>query len=211
MLMARKTWFIAAALAAVSWHGAVACQGKRMVYRDEFKTFDSAWGEDDNASVSGGRLLLQEPAGQGSFADHLLNQSNVYHDIDECITVEFTRTTDPNGASAGLAFWGTDDSHYYMLVVSPTGQYIVLRKVAAFRNLVPIGWTRSAALRQGLNAPNELEVVTHGNRATLIINGVQVDQLEGDPPASGSLTGVYWAVQSDRTTLVEFSNFRIMK
>jgi len=199
------------ALAALAFEGASACQGKRMVYQDRFNSFDAAWGDDDNASVSGGHLVLQVPPGKDGFADHLMNQSKTYGDIDECITVQFTHASDLDGASAGLVFWGTDDTHYYMLVINPTGQFIVLRKVAPYKNLVPIEWTASSALRQGLNVPNEIEVITRGTNATLLLNGVQVDALDGDPPTGGSRIGVYWAVQSDRTTVTEFSNLRVMK
>jgi hypothetical protein len=210
MQMSLRALFLGAVLAALSLQGAAACQGSRMVFQDRFNNLDPAWGNDDNATASGGRLVLQVPQGNGGFADHLLNQSNVYGDIDECITVRFTQSTDQAGSSAGLVFWGADDSHYYMLVVTPIGQFIAMRKVADNRNLVPISWTPTSAVHQGLNATNELEVITQGNQANLFVNGVKVGQLTGQPPETGSLVGVYWSTLNDRNVVVEFSDLRVM-
>jgi hypothetical protein len=211
MRMPLKALLLGAVLAAISLHGTLACQGKRMVFEDRFNTLADAWGRDDNVSVSGGTLRVQAPLIGGNLADHLLNQSNVYTDIDECITVQFIGADDLGSASAGLAFWGTDDDHYYMLVVDPTGDFIVMHKVAAQRNLIPIGWTQNSAIRQGLNAGNELEVITNGNHASLFINGVLVNELDGEAPPSGSLVGVYWAVQPNHNMAAAFSDLKVMK
>jgi len=208
--MSLRALLLTLAVAAFSTHGALACQGSKMLFQDRFNTLDPAWGNDDNASASGGRLLLRAPAGSSAFADHLLNQTNVYTDVDECITVRFSSTKDQAGTSAGIVFWGTDDSHDYMLVITPIGQFIVMRKVADMRNLVPIGWTPSSAVRQGLGVPNEIEVITRGNQAMLYINGTKVGQISGQPPESGSLIGVYWSVPSDPNVLIEFSDLKVM-
>ena len=211
MRLSLRALLLGAVLAAISSHGTLACQGKRMVFEDRFNTLTDAWGRDDNVSVSGGRLRVRAPLVGGDLADHMLNQSNVYVDVDQCIIVQFSNADDPSSASAGLAFWGADDDHYYMLVVDPTGDYIVMHKVAAHRNLIPVGWTKSSAIRQGLNVGNELEVVTNGNRASLFINGVLVNELDGEAPPSGALVGVYWAVQPSHTMAAEFSDLKVMK
>jgi hypothetical protein len=214
--MSIRALLLGVALAATTLHAALACQGTKVLFQDRFKSLGSAWvrdgARDENASASGGRLRVHVPISGGDLADHLLHQSKVFGNVDECITLQFTAADDPSSASAGIAFWGMDDNHYYMLVISPTGQYIVMRKVAAFRNLWPIGWTSTSALRQGLYASNELEIITQGNRAVFYINGVQVNELdEGEPPASGSLVGVYWATQPNHNMQAEFSDLKVMR
>jgi hypothetical protein len=211
--MLRKT-YLAAGLAglaiALSVNAAEACQGSKVLFEDKFAAaLDPAWGTDEHASAGGGKLTLG--TGDQGWSQHLLNQANTYDDASFCATVAFPAIKDLGSAMGGVIFWGTDDDHYWMLVVSPIGQYTVEHKVASGRILQPVRWTENPAVAKGVGQKYDLEVQTKGNQATVFINGTKLGQVSGQPPDGGSMTGVYWSLPNETDSKIEVSDLKVMK
>jgi hypothetical protein len=200
---------LAGVLVALSVTAAQACQGSKVLFEDKFTSLGSSWGQDDQASAADGKLSLKS-IDQG-WTSHLLNQSNAYGDASYCATVNFPVVKDLNSAAAGMIFWGTDDDHYWALIVSPEGSFAVEHKVAASRMLQPVRWTANPVVKAGAGQKYDLEIQTKGNQATVFVNGTKLTEVTGEPPDGGSLTGVYWSLPAESTALTEVTNFKVMK
>ena len=51
--------------------------------------------------------------------------------------------------------------------------------------------TMSDAIKKGIGAVNELQVVLNNNTGLFYINGVQVREFRGQPPKNGGAIGLY--------------------
>jgi hypothetical protein len=201
---------LAGGLIALSLNTAEACVGSKALYDEKFAELDPGWSPlDDHASAAGGKLTIKAAPDQ-IWASHLINQANVFGDANYCGTVVFPTIKDFNNGELGLIFWGLDDDHYWMLVVSPIGQFSVQHKVASGRILVPVRWTSNPAIKQGAGVSYDLEIRVKGNTATVFVNGAQVGQVTGQPPDGGSLTGVYWSLPAEADASIEFTNLKVM-
>lgn len=196
---------------ALAVNSAEACQGSKVLFEDKFAALDPAWGTDQHAAAGGGKLTLTTDSGPDGWTSHILNQANTYEDASFCATVAFPVIKDLGSAIGGLVFWGTDDDHYWMLAVSPIGQYTVEHKVAPNRLLQPVRWTENPVVTKGAGQHYDLEIQTKGGTATVFINGTKLGQVNGQPPDGGSLTGVYWSLPSEADSKVEFTNLKVMK
>jgi len=185
---------------------AQACKGTHAVFEDKFATLDPAWGNNDNGSAANNALTVKLPP-----FTVFLNQANVYNDGDFCVTLNFTQITDPASTQAGVVFWGTDPSAYWVFNIAPNGFYEVLRKLNNNgRWLYPISFRTTPAVKQGANQANEVEVVTKGNQATLYINGTLISTITGQPPDGGSLTGIYAGAGDNAPAVLQATDFRVL-
>jgi hypothetical protein len=201
---------LAGLVAALSINSAEACQGSKVLFEEKFAgPLDASWGTDDHAAAAGGKLTLTT-ADQG-WTSHILNQGTTFEDASYCATVAFPVIKDVGSAIGGLVFWGTDDDHYWMLAVSPIGQYTLEHKVAPNRLLQPVRWTENPVVTKGAGQKYDLEVQTKGNQATFFVNGTKLGQVSGQPPDGGSLTGVYWSLPNEPDSKVEFTSLKVMK
>jgi hypothetical protein len=181
----------------------------KVLFEDKFAALDPSWGTDDHAAAADGKLTLTT-ADQG-WTSHILNQGTTFGDASYCATVAFPAVKDVGSAIAGIVFWGTDDDHYWMLAVSPIGQFTVEHKVAANRLLQPVRWTENPAVAKGAGNHYDLEIQTKGNQATVFVNGTKLGQVSGEPPDGGSLTGVYWSLPAEADSRIEVTALKVMK
>jgi hypothetical protein len=203
----RLTYGLAMLIAATAAQSALACQGGgKVAFEDKFAKLDTGWSQDQNVTVTGGKLVAKAPDSNG---DHILYQANVFPESDLCVTQSFAATPDPTNAVAGIIFWAVDDSHYYVLEISADGSWAVARKLTDTRWILPIKWGPNPQVKKGLNTANELEVLTKGPLATLFINGTKVGEVTGQPPDGGQLIGVFWQGVNGGETRVEYTNVKI--
>jgi hypothetical protein len=212
--MLRKSYLacgLASLAVALSIGSAEACQGSKVLFEEKFASLDSAWGTDQHAAAAGGKLTLTTDSGPDGWTSHILNQADTYQDVSYCATAAFPVIKDVGNAIMGLIFWGTDDDHYWMLAVSPIGQYSIQHKVAPNRILQPVRWTENPAVAKGAGQKYDLEVQTKGGQATVFVNGAKLGQVSGQPPDGGSLTGVYWSLPNETDSKIEVTGLKVMK
>jgi hypothetical protein len=187
----------------------LACKGSQVLLEDNFATLDPAWGDvNANLSVANGKLVVQ-PEINSSYV--LLNQANIFEDIDACVRLTQVKSDDPT-YSAGLIFWAKDSSDYYYFLVTSDGWYAVKRWVNQ-RSLSPVPWRESPAINKGLGQTNQLRVVTKGTQATLYVNDTELVSFKGQPPQGGGFVGVI-AFSSEKATnknVWEFSELKVTK
>lgn len=183
--------------------GVLACKGSQVLFEDNFTTMDPAWGEpNDKQSVADSKLVIKPEAGK---IWSVINQANLFEDMDACIKVRIAKTDDPSWGG-GLIFWAKGYDNYYYLLVNGEGWFAVRRWVNS-RSLDPVPWRENAAIKKGVGETNQLRVVTSGNQATVYINDTQVVTFKGQPPQGGSFIGVL----GNSPSVWEFSELKITK
>ncbi|MBL9094419.1 MAG: hypothetical protein JNL96_24570 [Planctomycetaceae bacterium] len=180
---------LVAAVAGVCLASSVAFAEEKVgetLFKEDFAVLDPGWGAaSDRQRVEGNRLILS-PMSNSSY--RTLYQGDVYSDIDA--RAEVALAQGPESNPGGLIFWAADGEHYYVAVVTGDGRFGVMRMVGG-RWLYPVQFQKSEALKTGLNAVNEVRIVTHGNTATMYGNGKELVAFTGHPTTSENLIGFF--------------------
>jgi hypothetical protein len=159
-----------------------------VLFADDFVLFDSSFGEPTAAvSVADNQLVVKLDKQQWY---RLPYQSMIYNDVDATVRVQMPSAAAPTGAGLGLMFWTSDFANSYVFEISDHGTYAV-RRITPDLNITHISWRTSDAINTQPGAWNELRVVTHGDRATVFINGQELATLRGRVPQGGSLVGLF--------------------
>jgi hypothetical protein len=159
-----------------------------VLFADDFAVFDSSFGEPTaSVSVADHALVVKLDKQQWY---RLPYQSMIYDDVDATVRVQMPTANAPTGVGLGLMFWTSDYSNSYVFEISDHGTYAV-RRITPDLNITHISWRTSDAINTQAGAWNELRVVTHGDRATVFINGQELATLRGRMPQGGSLVGLF--------------------
>jgi hypothetical protein len=175
--------------------------GAKVLFEDNFTTFDPAWGEaSDIVNVKDGKMFIS-PKNKTQL---VLNQANLLpNDLEASVTITFIQSDAP--VSGSLVFWAKDRGDFYNLNINPNGRFAVSHWLG--RWLEPVSWRASDALKKGVGAVNQVKLVTKGNRGTVFFNGKEVISFSGQPPQGGGLIGFY--VDSGGVNSVTFSDFKV--
>jgi hypothetical protein len=178
--------------AAVVW---AAEQAGPTLLKEDFSVLDPGWGVPSAMQrVEENRLILQPEV---SRSYRTLYQGDVYGDIDARVNVSLTQG--PDIQTAGLIFWAADGDHYYAAAVTANGRFGVMRMVNG-RWLYPVQFQNSDLLKTGLNAVNEIRVVTRSDSATVSVNGKEVVTFKGHPTMPDNMIGLYADSGADACT-----------
>jgi len=136
----------------------------------------------------------------------------VFKNATVCLTVksplEITNLEDK--LHGGLAFWASDPMNFYEAAIYPNGTFGLFRRVNGESvNVLPR--TASDAIKKGVGAVNELQVVLKDNHVMLYINGVQVQEIRGQPPNDGGAVGVYAESESQQQNEWRFLNIMVVE
>lgn len=198
--------------AAVVTDAHAACDGKEVLFVDDFSKPDLSWSPRDFTAFGSKKYVVAiEP--NGTIRDwpsaHLFSEN-----YSVCVQVKLP--SDPAGAAgSGIAFWinptknQTGAMDYYMAVISPDGYYWVSRVTNGTRSPV-LDDVREPLVKTGPNDINELSVTLRGSSGTFAINGKEVGKFTGQPPKQ-SHAGITAGAPLDKKYVVEFSNFRVLR
>jgi hypothetical protein len=130
-----------------------------------------------------------------------------FTDMDASITITPQVTT---GSVAGLIFWATGPSDFFVFQVSDTGgTFGVNRRISAnggsWQTIV--AYTQNAAVKTG--AANTLRVVTQGNSVSLYINGQSIGSVPIQAPVGGGTVGFEGEGQGTQTADYVYSNLSV--
>jgi hypothetical protein len=178
---------IAAAVLAIAAHtGAFACEGKTVLFQDNFQDLQPTWGEaSDELSVANGQLVMKPEA---TYTNWLPNTAGLYDDIDMCVDVTTIQSVEADGSFGGVIFWYVDDQNFYAFDIDATGSAAVFRRQRG-RWLKQVDWQKVDSLKPGDGAVNSVRVVTVGNQASFYLNGKLFKELRGAPPDNGQQIG----------------------
>ena len=188
---------------------AATCPGN-VTYHDTFTTTGPGWNTATAASVkvtmAGGKADLSFT--QPGIGQSLQYTTNQYGDVSLCATVSAPATAKAENEAAGVTFWGSSPSAYYMFEVTVAGQFFVGSNNGT-------AWTAlfarqaNAAVAKGVGVSNTLQVTTKGNLATFFVNGTQVGTITGAPPAGGGTVGIYAESSTTSAEAIDLTDFQI--
>jgi hypothetical protein len=187
-----------------------ACMGDKVLLQDNFNTMDPNW-RFGNQNWAGNGIFLMTP--QPGTQHTAIYDGRVFGDMDACVDVVLPAGDLSPVApymihdSAGLVFWATKFPDDYEFLVSPLGMFAVIR--SSFNPTTITNWTRSPAIKPGLNQVNALRVVTKGSEATFYVNGTRLGSITGQPPGQGSKIGLVGASGPDVQSFWHFSNLKV--
>lgn len=180
------------------------------IYADNFQSYDaSAWGPIDNMSLTvnsaqGAALIL---ATNGGGANIRFNTRSFAQNINVCVSLSLAANGNTvNGG--GLIFWAADNKNYYALMITGAGTFSVFQQSNG-QWTTPVVWTTSNALKTGVNVYNELQVNLAGNNAAIVINGQQVANVTGQPPAAGNYLGLISEAGPNKGVAWMFAQFNV--
>lgn len=166
---------------------ALACEGKNLLFEDEFEQYESAWGAPNKErDVKDGRLVMTPEAGYTAWAT---NSAGLYDDMDLCVDLAIDKPSDPPNSYGGVMFWHEDNDNFYMFVLAANGEAEV-RRLQKGRWLTQVDWEKAEGAKTGKGETNTLRVVTKGKVASYYVNGKLFAEGKGAPPDSGQLIGV---------------------
>lgn len=197
---------IGLALWALAGAAAQACQGKEVLFEDNFETLEPTWGESDDAFyLEDGRLVIKPGLDEYYSA---LNTAGFYDNIDYCIRITSVHA-DPKGNSfAGVMFWATDYDNYYYALVAGDGAAGIFRRQRG-KTLTQTAWVAFDAIKTGKDAVNELRVVTVGKEASIYVNGKLFKKVRGQPPENGQEIGVRATSPKDERAIYSFDDIKV--
>jgi hypothetical protein len=166
------------------------CPGN-VVFEDDFRKMDLAWGRGDKNTF----VTPNHAFGLAAIADHLngrFNESSRYADVDICVNAFVSIAADPT-TMGGLLFWGDSDNDNYFLAITADGRFGVYHLRNSTVADKPIPLTTTSALKTGKSIPNAIEISLRGNQGTVIINGQTVGSFTGQPPTKGGYIGLQMA------------------
>lgn len=185
---------------------AFACEGKEVLFEDNFESLDPTWGEaDDSFYLQDGRLVVS-PSLDKYYA--ALNTAGVYDNIDFCVRI-YSLKADPKGNTfAGVIFWASDYDNYYYALVAGDGAVAIFRRQRG-KVLSQVDWTSFAAAKKGDDVVNNLRVVTVGKQARIYVNGQLFREVTGQPPPNGQQIGVRAISSKDLKAVYAFDDIKI--
>jgi hypothetical protein len=148
-------------------------------------------------------------------ADHLSTQallSSAEPNLGFCAELEMLATPAPSDSGVGVVFWavGTTNEDYYFLELHDNGQYRVVHVLfGKWYQLLP--FTTSAAIKQGMNQVNEVEIWRTSVGANVFINGQKVNEIIAQPGDSSLYYGVFGESPKAGTATMQIAALRLVK
>lgn len=185
------------------------CPGN-VTYHDTFTSAGPGWNLTTAPTVKvtmgGGKADFNFT--QASLGQSLQYSINQYGDASLCATVNAPATAKAENEAAGITFWGTNPSTYYLFEVTVGGQFFVgINNNGTFQAL--FARQDNAAVAKGVGVNNTLQVTTKGTLATFYVNGAQVGTITGNPPAGGGTVGIYAETSTTSAQPMDLTDFQI--
>jgi hypothetical protein len=214
-MRARLVLFLMAASFTTFLAGAptfAACKGTP-TFEDTFQSLDPSWGvsaSDAVVSIGDGKLIISPTPG---YVRTVLSQSDYYGDGSICVLATISEASKIDGVQALVAFWAVDTSNVYLLNIGSDGKqgFFKVDRLSNNRWLTPIGWQADPIIKFQLGETNEVELQMAGRRATVVINGKKLGQLNGSPPDGGGLIGVGGGSSAGVTAKIQYQKFQFFK
>jgi hypothetical protein len=180
-------------------------------FEDDFKSPDPGWGLYPNTPFSfvDGQAAIK-PAANRSWRQ--LFESLFFKNATICAQVKFpAQLKNFEGTSnGGLAFWASNTSHYYAAAIHPNGYFSINRFITPnWSRIVPP--TKSAAIKTGLGAVNDVMLVYNQGLAAFYVNGQKIHEFRGQPPASGGSMGMFAGSEEDAEDEWRFLNIVVVE
>ena len=186
---------------------ALACQGQKTLFSDNFREVDASWGLDSpDVAVEEGKVKVKA---QPDISNLLIYKGVVFTDADYCLSVRMPNTVaNSDNTMAGPIFWAQDYDNYYMFMITPSGYAEITRKVKGkWIDIIP--WREDTNILREAGKTNILQVETNGDSITTSINGVKFQTVKGQAPDAGGQIGMRAQSEKDQVDTWKFSALKV--
>ena len=178
---------------------------EQLALEDDFQAYSPTWGIADNQVFArDGRMMMHIP-GRG-FAVRV-NGGYYYYDADISFAAQVV-SSDSRESGVELIFWAQDRQNYYYVYVGASGTLHVMR-LSGNKTSEVVAARPSPAIKAGVGQWNAIELLIRGKQATLRINGTDVAEFSGTPPALGGAFGLAGYSGGPDGSILEFANLRV--
>jgi hypothetical protein len=189
-------------------HNALACGTGNVLFGDTFQKPSGSWlfvspKADFYTTGPNGITMTLQP----NVAFPQINQTGFYQDAEVCFDVTIDKA-ESDQTYFGVLVWALDNQTNYSLDFFPKTKHLIGYRVQNGHLLTPLPSTN---VDVKIGEINKVDIVTKGNHATISLNGTQVAELDGLPPAGGGAVGLDMGTGKTETgpVKVTFSNFEI--
>ncbi len=205
--MANRVHVCAAAAWMLATAPALACQGDKVLFSDDFKQVDSSWGFDSpDVSVEEGKVKIKP---QPDISNLLIYKAILFGDADFCVTVRTPNSmSDLDNTMAGSIFWAQDYDNYYMFMITPSGYAEITRKVKG-RWIDVVEWRQVPDIKRDIGSKNVLEIETRGDTITASINGSRFASVKGQAPEGGGQIGMRAQSEKNQVDTWKFTALKV--
>ena len=205
--MSVKRGIAAFALLAGTAVPAMACQGPKTLFSDDFKQVDASWGLDTpDVAVEDGKVKVKA---QPDISNLLIYKAILFSDADYCVTVRMPNVVaNSDNTMAGPIFWAQDYDNYYMFMITPSGYAELTRKVKGkWIDVIP--WRQDTNIKREPGKTNVLDVETRGDSITASINGAKFATIKGQVPDGGGQIGMRAQSEKNQVDTWKFSLLKV--
>ncbi len=186
---------------------ALACQGPKTLFSDDFKQVDASWGLDSpDVSVEEGKVKIKA---QPDISNLLIYKGVLFTDADYCVNIRMPNfVSNSDNTMAGPIFWATDYDNYYMFMITPSGYAEITRKVKGkWIDIIP--WRENTSIKRETGSTNVLQVETRGDMITASVNGAKFASVRGQGPDGGGQIGMRAQSEKDQVDTWKFSALKV--
>lgn len=161
------------------------CEGKTIIFEDNFRDATGGWVAGSHYSIENGLLTIHiKPDVGGRF---VLNGTFPLKDADICADVVFPTTGADLNPALGIVFWMADDTAY-SASINQKGELFVRKYFNKSWNTIvnqPV-----KAIRTNPEAENRIRVVLKGNLITVYVNREKIRETKAPAPSTPSTFGI---------------------
>ena len=183
--------------------------GDRLLYQDDFRDPASGWEAWDDGGTS-----AKYVDGEYSLGVTLKNYMVWSYPATSTDFRDFAIEVDARQVEGSLdSTFGpivrlqAEEEQYYWFQISGDGYFSVELKEGGEWILLH-GWEESDAIKQGLDAINQLRVICYGDRFSFFVNGVHLIDVMDDTLRAGTI-GLAAGAYKEPPVVVRFDNMRV--
>lgn len=155
--------------------------GTKTLYNQPLTQYTSGWATGSTCAFSSRGLAVQPSGGQAYIC-----LVPVTPPPDLSITVTVQQMSGSLQQAYGIVFHHTAPHNYDFFGIDARGHFTLTIVVNNIKHIV-LPFTANAAIHQGMNVPNQLQIITRGQQVTMLVNGTPVGQATLSAFASGTV------------------------
>jgi hypothetical protein len=196
-----------AALAAIIATGpAVACQGKSVLFEDNFAAVNPRWEIWNQTKVQGGAMQITATAGHIA---PIFYKGEAFDKADICVDAIVPSVGDPKTLGMpSLIFEGQAYDDFYAFYVSPGFGTAGVLRLLKNKWLRPIPFRKADGIVTSPGATNKLRLTLNGAHATAYINGVKFTDFLINAHEGGGFVGLDVDGGQSGSVTWSFKNFK---
>jgi len=183
-----KAMALAALAAIFAANPAVACQGKNVLFEDNFAAVNPRWEMWNQTKIQAGAMQITAAAGHIA---PIFYKGEAFDKADMCVDTIVPAVSDArNQGMPSLIFEGQAYDDFYGFYVSPANGTAAITRLLKGKWLYPIPFRKADGIVNSPGATNTLRLTLNGAHATAHINGVKFTDFLINAHEGGGFAGL---------------------